>query len=109
MDCLHHVFCSCYYPAGGGVQLILAVLLPVCGLLNSRPEVRDDSGSQMFHFLVIIILMGQPNKSWVNSEQFPISFSSVTTGSFTFFDLSAFQTTGTLLTIMKQMMIGYGI
>jgi hypothetical protein len=76
------------------------------GSLDIRPDGR---GSEMFPFWVIIIQMGQPNKLLVTSEQFPTSFYSITTGSFTFFDFCPFQRMETLLTIMKQIITGYGI
>lgn len=43
-------------------------------LLGSTPEVPDDSESEMFPYLVIIVQMRQPNKSLVTNDSFPHTF-----------------------------------
>jgi len=40
-------------------------------LVDSTPEVPDDSVSEMFPYLVIIVQMRQPNKSLVTNDSFP--------------------------------------
>jgi hypothetical protein len=43
-------------------------------LLDSAPEVPEDSESEMFPSLVIIIRMRWPNKSFITSDSFPYTF-----------------------------------
>jgi hypothetical protein len=43
-------------------------------LLDSTPDVPEDSESEMFPSLVIIIQMRWPNKSLVTSDSFPHTF-----------------------------------
>ena len=43
-------------------------------LLDSTPEVPDDSESEMFPCLVIIIQMRRPDKSFVTNDSFPHTF-----------------------------------